>query len=370
MDPSSPGVPAVQRQGRAYRALITAACIVIILAGLKAAGDILLPILFSVFLSILALPGVKFLKRMGVPAPLAILLVVLAVALVLVSVTGIIAGTVRTFTARIPEYEQPMEQLVAQIILQLQQLGVANDVQDLTSMLQPTHVMALVGQTVNATVGILSRIVIVTLTMTFILFEESDLAKKTEHAFGTGVTVGGPFARAPEDVQRYLFIKTVVSFATGVLVGAWCYALGLDFPVMWGLLAFLLNYIPSIGSILAAIPPILLAIVQLGWVGAVGITFGYLAVNISLGNLLEPRLLGRSLGLSPLVVFLSLLFWGWLWGPAGMLLCVPMTVIAKLVLEMHEDTRWIAVFLGSAREVKGEEGTGASAPSTTPQESV
>lgn len=344
-----PGPPA---QGRALRALIAAACVVIVLAGLKAAGDILLPVLFSVFLSILALPGVKFLKRVGVPGPLAILMVVLAVALVLVSVSGIIAGTVRTFTARIPAYEQPLQELLREGFVQLQAWGVANDLDDLTAMLGPHQVMGLVGQTLNATVAILSRVVIVTLTMTFILFEESELAQKTEVAFGRDAAVGGSFARAPEDVQRYLFIKTLISLLTGLLVGIWVYALGLDFALMWGLLAFLLNYIPTIGSIVAAIPAILLAIVQLGWVGALGVGIGYLTVNITLGNLIEPRLLGRSLGLSPLVVFLSLLFWGWLWGPAGMLVCVPMTVIAKLVLESNEDTRWIAILLGSAREVK------------------
>lgn len=342
--------------GRALRALVAAACVVILFAGLKASGDILLPVIFSVFLSILAAPGVRALQRIGVPVPLAILLVVAAVAGVLLTFTAVIAGTVRTFTARLPEYEQPMQQLVTQVLAELQRLGIAEDVSDLRSMLQPSQIMALVGQTLNATVGILSRLVIVTLTMTFILFEQSELAKKTAVAFGTGTRLDGPFANAPADVQRYLFIKTCVSLVTGVLVGAWCYLLGLDFALMWGLLAFLLNYIPTIGSILAAIPPILLALVQLGFLPAVGIAVGYIVVNICLGNLLEPRLLGRSLGLSPLVVFLSLLFWGWLWGPAGMLICVPMTVIAKLVLESHDDTRWIAVLLGSARDLQSIEG--------------
>lgn len=340
--------------------MVAAAALVVVLAGLSAAGDILLPVLFSVFLSILALPLVKVLRRAGVPAPVAIAMVVLAVALVLVAFTGIIAGTVRTFTDRIPEYEAPLQRLVQDTMAQLQAFGIANDLTDLTRLMQPTDVMGLVGQTLNATVGILSRIVVVTLTMTFILLEENDLSLKTAVAFGSHRA--SPFERAPVDVQRYLFIKSVVSLLTGILVGAWCSILGLDFPVLWGLLAFLLNYIPTIGSILAAIPPILLAVVQLGGLSAVGVGMGYLAVNVLLGNLIEPRLLGRSLGLSPLVVFLSLLFWGWLWGPAGMLICVPMTVIAKLVLASNDDTRWMAVLLGPASEIRHGDDSGATSP--------
>lgn len=356
--------------GRALRALLAAACLVVVFAGLKASGDILLPVIFSVFLSILASPGVKALERIGVPVPLAILLVVVSVAGVLLAFTGVIVGTVRTFTAKMPEYEAPMQMLVTQALAELHRWGIAQDLGDLRSMLQPSQIVAFVGQTLNATVSVLSRLVIVTLTMTFILFEQSELAKKTAVAFGTGSRLEGPFANAPADVQRYLFIKTCVSLATGVLVGLWCYALGLDFALMWGLVAFLLNYIPTIGSILAAIPPILLALVQLGFVPALGVAAGFVAVNICLGNLLEPRLLGRSLGLSPLVVFLSLLFWGWLWGPAGMLICVPMTVIAKLVLESHDDTRWIAVLLGSARDVQTLEGPAQPRPAPAAQESV
>jgi len=327
-----------------------------VIAGLGAAGDVLLPVVVAVFLSILTLPPLKGLQRLGLPTAIAIPIIVILVALVLVGVTGILASTVRAFTAQIPQYQAPLEDLLVTTLSQIEALGVQTpDRTELTEFLRPDTVMTLVGQTLNAVVAVLSRIVIVTVTMTFILFEASDLQRKTLVAFGTSGAAVSTFGQAPLQVQRYLFIKSCVSLVTGLLVGLWVYALGLDFPMMWGLIAFLLNYIPSIGSILAAIPPVLLAIVQLGWLGAGGVAIGYVAVNLALGNFLEPRLLGRSLGLSPLVVFLSLLFWGWLWGPAGMLFCVPLTVIAKLLLEGNEDTRWIAVFLGPSRELRDSE---------------
>lgn len=341
----------VQIGGAGFRALVGAAAMVVVIAGLDAAQDILLPILFAGFLSILATPGMRLLQRLGVPTPLAIALVVIAVAGSLIGITAIFASTVRSFTAQIPQYEAPLQDLVQRTLDQLNAMGVVTpELGDLSELLQPSTVMALVGQTLNAVVGVLSRIVIVTLTMTFILFETSEIHRKIQLAFGEGGEVEMSFGQAPLQVQRYLFIKSSVSLVTGLLVAAWCGALGLDFAVMWGLIAFLLNYIPSIGSILAAIPPILLAIVQLGWVGAGMVGLGFVATNVFLGNFLEPRLLGRTLGLSPLVVFLSLLFWGWLWGPAGMLFCVPLTVIAKLLMEGNEDTRWIAIFLGSTRD--------------------
>ncbi len=343
----------VQIGGAGFRALISAAALVVVVAGLSAAQDVLLPVVVAVFLSILTIPPMKGLQKLGVPAPIAIALVVVLVALVLVGVTGILASTVRGFTAQIPRYEAPLRDLLATTLGQISAFGIETPAaSELTEYVQPERLLSLVGQTLNAVVAVLSRIVIVTVTMTFILFEASDLAAKTRAAFGEGGAADLSFGQAPLQVQRYLIIKTVASAVTGILVGIWASLVGLDFPMMWGLIAFLLNYIPSIGSVIAAVPPTLLAIVQLGWVGAGLIALGYIVVNILIGNFLEPRMLGRTLGLSPLVVFLSLLFWGWLWGPAGMLFCVPLTVIAKLLCEGNEDTRWIAVFLGSHRDLK------------------
>ena len=126
-------------------------------------------------------------------------------------------------------------------------------------------------------------------------------------------------------------------------------AMGLAFPMVWGLLAFLLNCVPSIGAIIAAIPAVLFALVQHGPGSALVVAIGYIVVNTAIGSLLEPHLIGRTLGLSTLVVFLSLVFWGWVWGPLGMLLSVPLTMIVKIFLENSEDLRWVAVMLDSGR---------------------
>lgn len=346
----------IQIGGAGFRFLISAAALVIVIAGLSAAQDVLLPVVVAIFLSILTIPLMRGLQAIKVPTPIAIALVVVTVAAVLVGVTGILASTVRAFTAQVPRYEPALRELLQTTITQVRALGIETpDASELSEFVRPDALLSLVGQTLNAVVAVLSRVVIVTVTMTFVLFEASDLAGKTRAAFGEGGSAELSFGQAPVQVQRYLLIKSVASAVTGILVGLWTYWLGVDFPMMWGLIAFLLNYIPTIGSIVAAVPPMLLATVQLGWVSMGLVAAGYLAVNIVIGNFLEPRMLGRTLGLSPLVVFLSLLFWGWLWGPAGMLFCVPLTVIAKLVFEGNEDTRWIAIFLGSHRDLKDYE---------------
>jgi predicted PurR-regulated permease PerM len=124
--------------------------------------------------------------------------------------------------------------------------------------------------------------------------------------------------------------------------------IGVDFPILWGLLAFLLNYVPTIGSIIAAVPAVLLALIQLGPASALAVTGCYVAINIGMGNVIEPRYMGRGLGLSTLVVFLSLVVWGWLLGPVGMFLSVPLTMTAKMALEANPSTTWIAYLLGPA----------------------
>ncbi|MCH2112670.1 MAG: AI-2E family transporter, partial [Planctomycetes bacterium] len=199
-------------------------------------------------------------------------------------------------------------------------------------------------------VKLFSNFILVALTMVFLLLEASDFGPKLRVAFGEAAASG--LEQGASRGQKYLGLKTLVSMATGLLIWAWTALLGLDFPLLWGLTAFLLNFVPSIGSVIAAVPATLLALLQLGFWGACGVLAGFLAVNLLLGNVIEPRLMGRKLGLSPLVVFLSLLFWGWLWGPSGMLLSVPLTVVAKILMESSPRSRPLAILLGPSSELE------------------
>lgn len=154
-------------------------------------------------------------------------------------------------------------------------------------------------------------------------------------------------AKVVTEIQSYLGIKTVISLMTGLLLGGFCWLMDLDFPVLLGLIAFVLNYVPTVGSILAAFPAVLLSLIlnEGAFAPALGVAAGYIVVNTIFGNIIEPNLMGRRLGLSPLVVVLSLLFWNFVWGPVGALLSVPLTMIVKIWLENTQDLRWVAVLI-------------------------
>jgi predicted PurR-regulated permease PerM len=179
------------------------------------------------------------------------------------------------------------------------------------------------------------------------LFEAESVPKKIHIALDDPSMKIQQIDKFLVSVKNYLAIKTLVSLGTGIIIGLWLYFLGVDHFLLWAVLAFLLNYIPNIGSIIAAVPAVLLAFVQLGATAAGLTALGFVVSNMVMGNVIEPRYMGRGLGLSTLVVFLSLIFWGWLLGTVGMLLSVPLTMIVKIALESSPDTRWVALLLAS-----------------------
>jgi len=206
------------------------------------------------------------------------------------------------------------------------------------------------GIAVGAFADILSQTLFVLLTVLFILAEAAGFPRKLGEAFSESMGGVSEARRAVGSVHEYVRVKTEVSLATGLLAFFLCLTVGVDSAILWGILAFALNYIPTVGSLVAALPPILLAFVQLGWQESLIVLIGYFVINIVIGSVLEPRMMGRKLGLSALVVFLSLVFWGWVWGPVGMLLSVPLTMVVKILLEQSDDLRWIAILLGPGGE--------------------
>ena len=328
--------------------LIAAAAIVVIVAGLKAAGTLLLPFLVSLFLTTLSAPPVLWLERRRVPAWLAVMLVMVLLIAVVTAFGALLTTAMSGFNAALPGYQTALSEHSERFLGWMRSLpfdplqGRAYDSFD------PSELFGLIGSLIGSVVSALSNTALVILTTVFLLLEVAGFPRKLRIMLRNPDADLGAYGGAVKEVQRYLLIKTLVSLATGALIAGWLWLLGVDFPLLWGIVAFMLNYIPTVGSIVAALPTMLVALVQpgegIGTMIAVGA--GYLAVNTVLGNLIEPQLMGRRLGLSPLVVFLSLVFWGWVWGTFGMLLSVPLTVGARIFLEQREDTRHIAVLLG------------------------
>ena len=351
-----------RQQERGARFLVVAASLIVVVAGLRFASQLVLPFLTAVFLAVVSLPVMVWLQRRKMPTPVAVFCTV-ALAAAVVSVLGVVVGrSVNEFGNVAPQYQARIQEMSADVMGWAEGLGLPVTESSLLGYVNAEALITFLGGTLGALAQLLSNAFLVLLAVIFILFEAAGFRGKLQAAFGQREGSLERFGHMTEQIQKYLAIKTVVSLSTGVLAGIWVWALGLDFPLLWGLIAFVFNYIPSLGSIFAAIGPVLLATVQFGPGRAIIVAVGYVVINVAFGNVIEPMLLGRRLGLSTLVVFLSLVFWGWVWGPMGMLLSVPLTMVVKIALENTEDLRWVAVMLdanprGGARPPAVSRGT-------------
>lgn len=337
------------RQQATARGAMVIAAIVIIIAGMREASAILVPFLLAVFIAVIGGPSTFWLKRKGVPSSLAVLAVVLVMLGIGVGMGAVLSTSLNGFYQKMDSYNAGLNQQMDALFTWLKGMGIHLDWNLLKEVVNPGEAMQLVGTLLAGFGGVLTNTFLITLTVVFILLEASGFPAKLRAATGDPKASVHAFEEFTHAVKSYLAIKTAVSLATGLSAALWGAVLGLDFPLLWGLLAFLFNYVPTIGSILAAVPAVLLALVQLGPFPALLVAVGYLCINFIFGSLIEPRFMGHGLGLSTLVVFLSLVFWGWVLGPVGMLLSVPLTITAKIGLESREETRWLAILLGSEK---------------------
>jgi predicted PurR-regulated permease PerM len=324
-----------------------AAAFVVVVAGMKAADTILIPFLVSLFTAVLCGPPVFWLHRKGLPQWLAMILVVAAIMGIGFGMAAVVGNSINRFTLELPSYQARLQELTLSTIQWLDEQGIQVTGRVVQDVANPGAIMALVGRLASGLGALVANTFLILLTVVFMLVEASGFPLKLRTALGETTAVKLPdFGRFADSIQDYLVIKTWISLATGAAAALWVAVLGVDFPVLWGLLAFLLNYVPNIGSIIAAVPPVLLAILQHDPQRALLVAAGYVALNVVFGSILEPRVMGTGVGLSTLVVFLSLVFWGWVLGPVGMLLSIPLTMAVKILLETSDDTKWVAILLG------------------------
>ena len=325
---------------------------VVVVAGVRAAGPLLMPLFLAIVIASVSVPVVRLLEKIRVPHVLAIVLAVVLDLSVLAGMLSIVGTSVSEFYKALPRYQDRIGAVLREAIAWLELHGIHFSKQFDEQVSSLGNLMGLVGTLLSSVMSAVTTSLFVLLLVVFILFEISRWRLKIRYAMGDPHADLRKFATAARELQKYLFIKTGMNLVTGVLCTCWCAIMGLDFPVLWGLIAFLLNYIPTIGSVLAGVPPVVLAWVQFGPGAALATAIGYLILNSLLGNVIEPRLMGRALGLSPLVVLVSMVFWWWLWGPVGALLSAPLTMGVKIAAAQTKDLRWVAILLGSARWVE------------------
>jgi predicted PurR-regulated permease PerM len=331
------------------RILVTFAAFIVIVAGMRAASSIVVPFLLAVFLAMICSAPVAWLQRRGISAWLAILVVMILILGIGSFVTGFLGSEVTSFVRASPQYADALEERFAGIYQWLEGRGIEMDKIDILGRIDANMVMGYTATLLNSLRDMLANGFLIIVTVVFMLLEASSFPKKLGEILRDPGGSMPQFEKITGEIRRYLALKTWICIATGAVATALLAAVGVDNFYLWGSFTFLLNYIPTIGSFIAAIPPILLAFVQFGWTKAIIVAAGYIVLNLIIGNFVEPRVMGRGLGLSTLVVFLSLIFWGWVFGPVGMILSVPLTMMLKIVLESREDTKWIAVILGSPK---------------------
>jgi len=329
------------------RFLLGCAAFVVVVAGMKAAESLLVPFLLSIFIAVICAPPLTWLTKRGVPLAIAMLTIIAFIVVFGLAVGAIISTSINDFSQDLPAYQAKLGVLTTNFLQWLEGLGFSLPVAQIQESIKPGTVMAMVGTTLASLGNVMTNAFLILLTVIFILSESAMFHSKLQRAAGEGSKSLDVIERFTTSINQYMAIKTGLSLLTGVLIMCWLWVIGVDYPVLWGLVAFLLNFVPNLGSILAAIPAVMLALIQLGTGEALLTAVGYVFANVLVGNVLEPRMMGKGLDLSTLVVFLSLVFWGWVLGPVGMLLSVPLTMTVKIALESTGEPSWASVLLGA-----------------------
>lgn len=331
----------------ASRAILVTAALVIIIAGMKQAAPLLVPFLLAIFIAVISFPLMSRLQQSGLAKGLSLTLVMLLVVLAGFGLTVLIGSSLTDFSQSLPEYQSMISAEWGDALRWLNEHGISVGEQ-LREIADPAAAMGLISSILKGFGNVLANSFLIILTVIFILMETACLTQKTLLLNeGNGQTGDAAFSQVfVEKLRNYMGLKTVISMVTGLFIALAMWLIGLDYPVLWGVLAFMLNFVPNIGSIIAAVPAVMLAVVQLGVPSAMAVATVYVAVNVIIGSIVEPRFMGKGLGLSTLVVFVSLVFWGWVLGPVGMLLSVPLTITVKLALDSKPETQWLGHLLG------------------------
>jgi AI-2 transport protein TqsA len=353
------------RKVQANRILVTAASVVILISGLKLAQDFFVPVLLAAFIATISFPITSWLRRHRVPRFFAVLTTVLVDFAFLSGLIVIVITLMGDLDAKwqnkyYPAMDVKIAELSQTAVNVLEKWNVADaeeKVRQYTEINIPQQITEsvnpfVVGKDVAFKVFSFLGTTLLILILTVFMLSEARMFGRRVNAI---LEARGPnldrFMSATADIQRYLGMKTVISLATGFLAGFLCWAAGLDFFILWGIVAFALNFIPVLGSIIAGVPPLILAFLVDGTPSAVAVGVGYISINFFLGNFLEPMLMGRRFGLSTLVVIVSVLFWGFVWGPVGMFLAVPLTMVLKVMLDNSDELRWIAVAITKEKRI-------------------
>jgi AI-2 transport protein TqsA len=349
---ASPPTPAISRT---LVLLLGGAAAVIIVAGLRSISELVAPAFLALVLTICAHPLRGWLVAHRVPGWLATTAVIACVYVVLLGLVLSLVISIARLAELLPQYQQDLQNLVSDAATWLTRFGVdQKQVDAIVTALDPSQAIALVGDVFSGLVSVLSDLFFIVTLLLFLAVDGVGFPIHLEAMDGAHHRFAEAMAAFAVGTRRYIVVSTVFGLIVALLDVGLLYVLGIPLPWLWGLLAFITNYIPNIGFVIGLIPPVLLGLLEDGWGGALAVVVGYCVLNVIIQSVIQPRFVGQAVGLSTSLTFLSLVFWAWVFGPLGALLAIPFSLFAKaLFVDADPRSRWLVPLLSGGGTAAG-----------------
>ncbi len=343
-----------------FRFLLGAGGLALLFAFMREAADIINPFLLALIFAFVFGPAIGWLQKKGVPSWLALLLTLILLfggGIVLLIFLG---ATFSELIETLPSYQSSAEEQNLELQASLEDIGING--KSVLDFISPERLFEVMGNVISEIVAAIANTAFMLFVLVFMLFETMGISNKLHMPSVSDNQFVKRFASFGEDIRKYVLVLTWINFLVGMGDAILLYILGVDFALLWGLVAWFLGYIPVIGFWFAMIPPILLAYAEFGIETALLVFLGYVLINGTVQNFIQPKLMGDRLNMAPLVVVASLFIWGWVLGPVGGLIAVPMSMaVQQLVLQSSESTRWLADLMGAGPPKSIEEDSANSA---------
>jgi AI-2 transport protein TqsA len=351
---------AALRQTSFLRVMLLLAATVIVLVGIRLGAPILNPIFFALVLSLLFSPIYSWLKSRGLPSPVALLIMLIVIGALLMGLFLILGASISRFGERIGYYTSQLNSQVVSLDALLKRLGLSNI--DLRDVVKPNALADALGTVLSGVAGFLSDLFLILMIMLFLLGEGPAMMNRLRTGAGRENPQVQRLTAVGRSVVRQFGLRAIVNLVTGAGVTVLLFLLGVDFPLLWGILTFFLSFVPYIGLVLAVTPAVVLALAEFGVSRAVLVIVGVIVINVLAENVLSPVMMGRGLNISPTIVFLSFIVWAWLLGGPGAFLALPITLFVAVMLDTFPETRWLASLMGISDADAGAADDAADAP--------
>jgi AI-2 transport protein TqsA len=359
----SEAVASTLRQTSFLRVMVVLAATGVVLVIIRLGAPILNPIFFALVLSLLFSPIYSWLKRRGLPSPVVLVIMLLVIGALFMGLFLILGASISRFSERIGYYTSQLNSQVVSLDALLERLGLSSV--DLRDVVKPNALADALGTILSGVAGFLSDLFLILMIMLFLLGEGPAMMGRLRAGAGRDNPQVERLTTVGRSVVRQFGLRAVVNLVTGAGVTVLLFLLGVDFPLLWGILTFFLSFVPYIGLVLAVTPAVVLALAEFGVSRAALVIAGVIVINVLAENVLSPVLMGRGLNISPTIVFLSFIFWAWLLGGPGAFLALPITLFVAVMLDTFPETRWLASLMGIS---DADAGVADDAPGTPTQD--